>query len=77
MGNQAVGALHQLAEQEGADLVVLTAHGYSSESSWPYGAAVVSFLAYGLAPVLMIQDVPHSQAHPTHAELALQRMGRR
>jgi hypothetical protein len=55
----------------------MTAHGYTGESSWPYGAVVVSFLAYGVAPLLIVQDVDHDQFHPTHAELALQRLGRR
>jgi nucleotide-binding universal stress UspA family protein len=77
VANQPETALHQLAEQEGADLVLMTAHGYTGDPSWPYGSVVVSFLAYGLAPVLIVQDVPHDQAQLTHAELALQRLGRR
>ena len=77
MGNQAVGALHQLADKRAltssCSPLMATAANRPGPTAWP----VVSFLVYGLAPVLVIQDVPHSQAHPTHAELALQRMGRR
>lgn len=70
-------ALHNLTKQEELDLVVLSAHGYASEGDWPYGAVVVSFLAYGFTPLLIVQDLTPHQAHPTHAELAMQHIGRR
>jgi nucleotide-binding universal stress UspA family protein len=77
IADQVEGALHQLAEQEGTDLVVLTAHGRTGEAVWPYGSVVVSFLAYGFAPVLIVQDVRVEEMRPTHAELALHDLGRR
>lgn len=70
-------ALHQLAEAENADLLVLSAHCYSEETAWPYGAVVISSLAYGASPLLILQDMPPDQILPTAAELALQQGGRR
>ena len=49
--------LHQLVEKEGADLVLLAAHGYSGEVQWPYGSVALNFIAYGTTPLLIIQDV--------------------
>lgn len=77
IADQPETALHQLAEQESVDLILMTAHGYTGEPAWPYGAVVVSFLAYCLAPLIIVQDVHRDQAQPTYAELALQRLGRR
>jgi nucleotide-binding universal stress UspA family protein len=77
IADQVEGALHQLAELEGIDLVILTAHGRTAEAGWPYGSVVVSFLAYGFAPVLIVQDVRPEEVRPTYAELALHEMGRR
>jgi nucleotide-binding universal stress UspA family protein len=77
VGNQVETALHSLAEQEEMDLVLLSAHGYTGEVIWPYGSVAVSFIAYGSAPVLIVQDVRPEDTRPTHAELAMQHMGRR
>jgi len=70
-------ALHQIVEQQGADLVILSAHGYSGETRWPYGSTVVSFIAYGTTPLLVVQDLPSNQIEPTQAELAAQMRGGR
>lgn len=77
VAHQVEGALHALAEQEDVDLVLLTAHGFGGEPGWPYGSVVISFLSYGFAPVIIVQDFPREQFRPTHAELALPQMGRR
>ena len=70
-------ALHEMAEQEGLDLVILSAHGYSGQVRWPYGSLVTSFITYGSSPLLIFQDATADQIAPSHAELALQRSGRR
>jgi nucleotide-binding universal stress UspA family protein len=49
-------ALHGLVEQENIDLVVMSAHGYSGESRWPYGNVVEKFITYGSTPLLIYQD---------------------
>ena len=67
----AVLTLHELAEQKQVDLVLLSAHGYSCEKKWPYGSVVASFLSYGVAPLLIIQDLAHHEMDPTHAEIVI------
>lgn len=70
-------ALHELVDQEGVDLVVLSAHGYSGATQFPYGSTVVSFIAYGTTPLLVIQDVPPDRIQPTRAEIAAREQGGR
>jgi len=59
--DNAAVALHQLAEQENIDLVVLSAHGYSGNHQWPYGSMVYNFIIYGKTPLLIVQDLPGKQ----------------
>lgn len=51
-------ALHQLIEQEGVDLVILSAHGYSGRPQWPYGSVASNLITYCSKPVLIVQDLP-------------------
>ena len=50
-------ALHQLAEQEQCDLIMLSAHGHTPNVAWPYGSLVASFVAHGRTNVMIIQDM--------------------
>ncbi len=67
----------ELAEHEDIDIVVLCAHGYSGQVSWPYGTVTRNYIEHGTKPVLVIQDVPRSQVRPTAAEVAAEKSGRR
>jgi nucleotide-binding universal stress UspA family protein len=49
-------ALHDIADHESIDLVILSAHGYTGQMNWPYGSTVTNFIAFGIAPVLIVQD---------------------
>lgn len=51
-------ALHQLIEQEGIDLIILSAHGYSGRPQWPYGSVAGNLITYCSKPVLVVQDLP-------------------
>ena len=62
--------LHELVEQENVDLVVLSAHGYSGGTQWPYGSVVVNFIVYGLTPLLIMQDLSPDEVERTRAEMA-------
>lgn len=77
ISNHVATSLHELADQEHADLVLLSAHGYSGEMRWPYGGLVASFIAYGSSPLLIFQDAPVKESSPTPAEAAAQNYGRR
>lgn len=75
--DSAVAALHDLVEQEKIDLVILSAHGHTGETRWPYGSKVISFIAYGTTPLLIVQDLPRNQIQPSLAELSAQERGGR
>lgn len=41
----------------GADLLVMSAHGYSGDRRWPYGGTVGSLLGHNPVPLLVFQDM--------------------
>ena len=69
VSDNAAATLHDLVEQEEADLVVLSAHGYSGRTKWPYGSMVVNFIAYGTTPLLIVQDLSPDEVERTQAEM--------
>ena len=76
--NSISSAIQELADQqEDIDLVVLCAHGYTGQTSWPYGSIARNYLEHGTKPVLVIQDVPRSQVQPTAAEITAEKSGGR
>jgi nucleotide-binding universal stress UspA family protein len=71
-------AIHQLANQEETiDLVVLCAHGYTGQFTWPYGSVARNYIEHGTKSVLVIQDIPRVQVQPTAAEIASEKTGGR
>jgi nucleotide-binding universal stress UspA family protein len=62
--------LHELVTQESVDLVVLSAHGYSSRTRWPYGSVALNFIAYGTTPLIIVQDLSKDELEETLAEIA-------
>jgi len=70
VSSDVAATLHELAEREDADLVLLSAHGYSGRAKWPYGSVTVSFIAYGTTPLFIMQDIPPDEVEPTQAEVA-------
>ena len=69
LGAHVSTTLHKLADDEGVDLVVMSAHGYSGETRFLYGGVVMSFIIYGSTPVLIVQDVPVDELQPNIAEI--------
>jgi nucleotide-binding universal stress UspA family protein len=70
-------AIQEVADQEDIDIVVLCAHGYAGQVTWPYGTVTRTYIEHGTKPLLIIQDVPRSQVRPTAAEIAAEKSGRR
>jgi nucleotide-binding universal stress UspA family protein len=70
--DNAIAVLHDIAEESNADLVLLVAHGEAGESRWPYGSVTTSFIAYGNTSLLIMQDLPAAEIHPTRAERAIE-----
>ncbi|MBP8001060.1 MAG: universal stress protein [Chloroflexi bacterium] len=62
------GALQELADQSGADLIVMSAHGHSGGKR-PYGSVVTNFIIYGVTPLLILQDLPQTEIQQTKAEM--------
>ena len=56
IGSDAISTLYQLALQEQMDLIVLSAHGYSNQTTWPYGSLTASLIMHSAASVLVVQD---------------------
>lgn len=76
VGDHVAVILHDLVEEENVDLVVLSAHGYSGGTRWPYGSMAVNFIGYGTTPLLIMQDLSPDEVERTRAEmLARERKG--
>jgi nucleotide-binding universal stress UspA family protein len=60
LSESAALTLHHLAAQEQCDLVMLSAHGHTSNMAWPYGSLVASFIAHGSTSVMIIQDMNYT-----------------
>jgi len=69
-GDNVPATLHRFVNQQGADLVIMSAHGHSAQRQWPYGSLVMSFVEHGATPLLILQDMPPNAIEPTAAELA-------
>jgi nucleotide-binding universal stress UspA family protein len=70
-------AVQDLADQENIDLVLMSAHGYTGQSTWPYGSVARNFIEHGTKPVLIIQDVSRTHVQPTAAAIAAEKSGGR
>jgi nucleotide-binding universal stress UspA family protein len=68
-------SLHQIADENNIDLTILSAHGYSGDTRWPYGSVGLGFIVYGSTPLLILQDLPTNRIEPTRAETAVQETG--
>lgn len=62
-------ALHQLAADEGVDLVLVSAHGQSGQRYWPQGGLATSFILHGTTTLLVLQDVAWDDLLPSEAEV--------
>jgi nucleotide-binding universal stress UspA family protein len=68
-------SLHQMAEENEVDLTILSAHGYSGDTRWPFGSVGLGFIVYGSTPLLILQDLPINRIEPTRAEIAARETG--
>lgn len=68
-------SLHQIADENDVDLTIISAHGYSGDTRWPYGSVGLGFIVYGSTPLLILQDLPNNRIEPTRAELAARETG--
>jgi len=62
-------SLHELVRSQEIDLVLMSAHGFSGSTKWPYGSLALNFIIYGTRPLLIVQDLSPDQMEPTQAEI--------
>lgn len=67
--------LHQIADENNVDLTIISAHGYSGDTRWPYGSVGLSFIVFGSTPLLILQDLPTNRIELTQAELVTKEIG--
>ena len=60
--------LHDWIEEREIDLVLMSAHGYTGSTRWPYGRVALNFVVYGSTPLLISQDLSVEQIGLTAAE---------
>jgi nucleotide-binding universal stress UspA family protein len=68
-------SLHQIADENAVDLTIVSAHGYSGDTRWPFGSVGLGFIVYGSTPLLILQDLPANEIEPTQAEIAARETG--
>jgi nucleotide-binding universal stress UspA family protein len=60
--------LLKFVESTDIDLVILSAHGQSSQTKRPYGSVASNFIAYGSTALLIVQDLSPEQIQQTRTE---------
>lgn len=68
-------ALHQIADENQVDLTIISAHGYSGDTRWPFGSVGLGFIIYGNSPLLILQDLPANRIELTQAEITARETG--
>ena len=71
VGGDVALTLHELVDTEAVDLLIMSAHGYSGQSKWPFGSITTSFIEYSSVPLLVVQDLKPEDIEPTKAETAV------
>ena len=60
--------LHELVAQQEIDLILLSAHGYSGESQWPFGSVALNLVWHGTTSILLVQDLSRGQMERARGE---------
>jgi nucleotide-binding universal stress UspA family protein len=69
VSNRVAHTLDELARMESAGLVVLSAHGASGPSPWPYGNVSGMLASFGTTPLLIFQDVARTAPEESAPEV--------
>ncbi len=70
VGEHIEKTIHEVAQAEQIDLIILAAHGCSGMAKWPFGSTTHNVLTYGGVPVLVVQDLSAAEIELTQAEIA-------
>ncbi len=66
-----ITSLHNMVEEENADLVMMVAHGQSADRRWPFGSVTSSFISSGNTSLFIMQDLTGNDIQQTKAEQAM------
>lgn len=66
----AASAIDAMTAEHQVDLTVLTAHGESGSTRWPYGCVALHAVVYGATTLLIVQDRGPDELTETHTERA-------
>ena len=67
--------LHQIVDENDVDLTIISAHGYSGDTRWPFGSVGLGFIVYGSTPLLILQDLPTNRIELSQAEITAREIG--
>lgn len=59
-------ALLDVAAQQGADMLILTAHGSTCNAERAFGSVASYLLAHAQLPLFVLQDMPRGDLDPVH-----------
>jgi nucleotide-binding universal stress UspA family protein len=68
--------LHELVKQEQFDLVLISAPGEAAQTRGLDGDVIISMMAYGTVPLMIMQDSSHSPIVPISTAVASSEPGR-
>jgi nucleotide-binding universal stress UspA family protein len=68
--NNISSALMDMVDEVKADLVLLSAHGHSSEGRHSFGSMATSFIVYGNKTSLIMQNLPYNRPKPVQSILS-------
>lgn len=69
VGDSVASSLHALIQEKNIDLIILSAHGYNCNESWPYGSITINFLTYGTTTLLVVQDFDQERIKPNQTKI--------
>ena len=69
-GGDPAGSLEELAVHEDVDLMVMSAHGATGSTRWPFGSITEKSLLYGSRTMLVVQDRPRGEIEASPAGAA-------
>ncbi len=72
---RAAPALHELARECVPDLVLMSAHGYGGDHTWPFGEVTTNLIGYGQTPLLVIHDLPWQERAMHQADVTEEAWG--
>lgn len=75
-GRGTASALHALIDEYAPDLLVMSAHGYGGDQSWPFGEVTTNLIGYGRTPLLLIHDRPWTERTAAPSDVTDEAWGR-